>query len=46
MNCYIQSKKHTDTLIEQTKSKPHETLEFVMKKQKETFSFNHPIHLA
>ena len=46
MNCYIQSKKHTDTLIEQTESKPHETLEFVMKKQMETFSLNHPIYLA
>ena len=38
--------KLTDTLIEQTKSKPHELLEFVMKKQMETFSFNHPIYLA
>ena len=35
-------KKHTDTLIEQTKSKPQETLEFKMNKQTQTFSFNPP----
>ena len=39
-------KKHTDTLIEQTKTKPQETLEFKMKKQKQTFSFNPPINLV
>ena len=39
-------KKHTDTLIEQTKTKPQETLEFKMKKQKQTFSFNPPISLV
>ena len=33
-------KKLTDTLIEQTKTKPQETLEFKMNKQMETFSFN------
>ena len=38
-------KKHTDTLIEQTKTKPHETLEFKMDKQKQTFSFNPLIDL-
>ena len=38
-------KKHTDTLIEQTKTKPHETLEFKMNKQRQTFSFNPPINL-
>ena len=38
-------KKHTDTLIEQTKTKPQETLEFKMNKQMQTFSFNPPIHL-
>ena len=38
-------KKHTDTLIEQTKTKPQETLEFKMKKQMQTFSFNPPINL-
>ena len=38
-------KKHTDTLIEQTKTKPQETLEFKMNRQKQTFSFNPPINL-
>ena len=35
-------KKHTDTLVEQTKLKPQETLEFKMDKQMQTFSFNPP----
>ena len=39
-------KKHTDTLIEQTKTKPQETLEFKMNKQIQTFSFNPPINLV
>ena len=38
-------KKHTDTLIEQTKTKPQETLEFKMNKQMQFFSFNPPINL-
>ena len=38
--------KHTDTLIEQTKTKQQETLEFKMKKQMQTFSFNPPINLV
>ena len=38
-------KKHTDTLIEQTKTKPQETLEFKMNKQMQTFSLNPPIIL-
>ena len=38
-------KKHTDTLIEQAKTKPQETLEFKMNKQRQTFSFNPPINL-
>ena len=38
-------KKYTDTLIEQTKTKPQETLEFKMIKQMQTFSFNPPINL-
>ena len=38
-------KKHTDTLIEQTRTKPQETLEFKMNKQSQTFSFNPPIGL-
>ena len=29
--------KHTDTLIEQTKTKPQETLEFKMNKQRQMF---------
>ena len=39
-------KKHTDTLIEQTKTKPQETLEFKMNKQMQTFSFNPPRNLV
>ena len=39
-------KKHTDTLIEQTKTKPQETLEFKMNKQMQSFSFNPPINLV
>ena len=38
-------KKHTDTLIQQTKTKPQETLEFKMDKQMQTFSFNPSINL-
>ena len=39
-------KKHTDTLIEQTKAKPRESLEFKLNKQMQTFSFNPPMNLA
>ena len=39
-------KKHTDTLIEQTKTKPQETVELKMNKQIQTFSFNPPINLV
>ena len=39
-------KKHTDTLIDQTKTKPQDTLEFKMNKQRQTFSFNPPINLV
>ena len=39
-------KKHTDTLIEQTKTKPQETLEFKMNKQMQSYSFNPPINLV
>ena len=39
-------KKHTDILIEQTKTKPQETLEFKMNKQMQTFSFNPRINLV
>ena len=38
-------KKHTDTLIEQTKTKPQETLEIKMNKQTQIFSFSPPINL-
>ena len=38
-------KKHTDTLIQQTKTRPQETLEFKMNKQMQTFSFNPPLNL-
>ena len=38
-------KTHTDTLIEQTNTKPRKTLEIKMNKQMETFSFNPPINL-
>ena len=38
--------KHTDTLIEETKTKPQETLEFKMNKQMQSFSFNPPINLV
>ena len=39
-------RKHTDTLVEETKTKPHETLEFKMNKQMQTFSFNPPNNLV
>ena len=39
-------KKHTDTLTEQTKTKPQKTLEFNLKKQMQTFSFSPPINLV
>ena len=38
-------KKHTDTLIQQTKTKPQEKLEVKTNKQMQTFSFNPPINL-
>ena len=39
-------KKHTDTLIQQTKTRPHETLEIKMSRQTQTFLFNPPINLS
>ena len=39
-------KKHTDTLIENTKTRAQETLEFKMDKQMQSFSFNPPINLV
>ena len=35
-------KKYTDNLIELTKTKPQETLEFVMNEKMQTFSFSPP----
>ena len=43
---FLLIKKHTDTLLEQTKTKPQETLEFKMNQQMQTFSFNPPINLV
>ena len=40
------TEKHTDTFIEQTKAKPQETLQFVMKKQLKKFLFNPPLNLV
>ena len=39
-------KRHTDTLTEQSKTKPQETLEFKIKKQNQTFPFTPPINLV
>ena len=39
-------KKHTDTLIEQTRTRPQQTLDFKMNKQVQSFSFNPPINLS
>ena len=41
----ILTKKHRDTLIEQTKTRPYKTLEFKMNKQMQTF-FSPPINLV
>ena len=46
MNCYFLHKKHTDTLIEQTKTKSQETLELKMNKQMQTFPLSQPKNLA
>ena len=42
----VLTKKHADTLIEQTKTRPEEVLEFQMNKQLENFSFNPPTSLV
>ena len=39
-------KKRTDFSIEETKTKPRETLEFKMNKQMKTFAFTPPINLV
>ena len=41
----LSKQKHTDTLIEQTKTRPQQTLEFKMNKQVQTFSISPPINL-
>ena len=38
-------KNHTDTFIEQTKTRPQGTLDFKMNKQMQAFSFNPQIDL-
>ena len=38
--------KHTDAVIENTRTRPEETLEFEMNKQMQTFSFNPPLNLV
>ena len=38
-------KKHTDTLVQPTKTQPQQTLEFKMNKQMNFFSFDPPINL-
>ena len=39
-------KKHTDTLIDQSKTRPKETLEYKLNKQMETFLLEPPVNLA
>ena len=45
MNCFVLFKKQFDTLIEQTKSHPQETLRYKMNKPMETYTFNPLIKL-
>ena len=40
------NKKRTDTLVEQTKTRPQETIEFETNEQMQTFSFNPPNNLS
>ena len=37
--------KHTDTLLQNTRTHPQETLDFKMNRQMEPFSFNPPMNL-
>ena len=39
------SNKHTDTLIQQTRTRPQEKLEFKTNKQNENFAFSPPLNL-
>ena len=43
---FLLTKKQTDTLIKQTKTKLQETLQFKMTKQIQPCSFNPPINLS
>ena len=38
--------KHTDPMIERTKTKPEETLDFKMNKQRQTFPFSPTVNLS
>ena len=38
-------KKHSDTIIDQTRSRPQETLEFKLNKQVEAFSSSPPMDI-
>ena len=40
------TKNHTDTPIEQTRTKPQEILDFELSKQMDTFSFNSSVNLS
>ena len=42
----ILNEQYTDTLIEQTKTRPQETLEFKMNKAMQTFLFSQPLNLV
>ena len=42
----LSGKKHTETLIEQRKTKPQGALELKKNKRMQTFSFNPPINLV
>ena len=46
MICYFSKKEHTDTLVEQTETKPQEMPEFKMYKQTETYSFDPPLNFS
>ena len=37
--------KNCETLLEETHTKPQETLEFILTKSRETFHFNPPIQI-
>ena len=39
-------KKHTDTLTQQTKTKPQDTFEFRVNKQMQSISFSPPMNLS